>query len=44
MCINFIFVDDTTILFEGNNIHSIVTSLNYELGKLIIGSMQINDL
>ena len=28
--------DDTTILFEGYNIHSIVTSLNYELGKLII--------
>ena len=27
---------NTTILFEGYNIHSIVTSLNYKLGKLII--------
>ena len=25
-----------SILFEGHNIHSIVTSLNHELGKLII--------
>ena len=24
-----LFADDATILFEGNNIHSIVTSLNY---------------
>ena len=30
------FADDTTILFEGSNIHSIVTSLNYELDQLII--------
>ena len=33
---SILFADDTTILFEGHNIHSIVTSLNYELGKLII--------
>ena len=32
----FYLRDDTTILFEGHNIDSIVTSLNYELGKLII--------
>ena len=32
-----IFADDTTVLFEGHNIDFIVTSLNYELGKLIIG-------
>ena len=31
-----LFADDTTILFEGYNVHSIVPSLNYELGKLII--------
>ena len=31
-----LFADDTTILLEGNNIHSIVTSLNYELDKLVI--------
>ena len=31
--ISILFADDTTILFEGNNIHSIVTSLNYELDK-----------
>ena len=31
--VSILFVDDTTILFEGHNIHSIITSLNYELGK-----------
>ena len=31
-----LFADDTTILIEGHNIDSIVTLLNYELGKLII--------
>ena len=35
-CVSLLFSDDTTILFAGHNIHSIVTSLNYELGKLII--------
>ena len=35
-CVSILCADDTTILFEGNNIHSIVTSLNYELDKLII--------
>ena len=30
------FADDRTILLEGNNIHSIVTSLNYELDTLVI--------
>ena len=34
--VSILFADDTTILFEGYNIHSIITSLNYELGKLII--------
>ena len=34
--ISILFADDTTILFEGNNIHSIVTPLNYELNKLVI--------
>ena len=34
--VSILFADDTTILFEGDNIHSIITSLNYELGKLII--------
>ena len=29
--VSILFTDDTIILFEGNNIHSIVTSLNYEL-------------
>ena len=33
---SIIFADDATILFEGYNIHSIVTSLNHELGKLMI--------
>ena len=42
--VSILFVDDTTILFEGHHIDSIVTSLNYELGTLIIGSMQINYL
>ena len=35
-CVSILFADDTTILFEENNIHSIVTSLNYELDQLII--------
>ena len=30
--VSILFADDTTILFEGDNIHSIITSLNYELG------------
>ena len=34
--VSILFADDTTILFEGDNFHSIITSLNYELGKLII--------
>ena len=34
--VSILFVDDTTILFEGHTIDSIVTSLNYELDKLII--------
>ena len=34
--VSILFADDTTILLEGNNIHSIVTSLNYELDKLVI--------
>ena len=34
--VSILFADDTTILFEGHNIDSIVTSLNYELVKLII--------
>ena len=34
--VSILFADDTTILFKGDNIHSIITSLNYELGKLII--------
>ena len=34
--VSILFADDTTILFEGHNIHSIIASLNYELGKLII--------
>ena len=34
--VSILFADDTTILFEGQNIDSIVTSLNYELVKLII--------
>ena len=33
--VSILFADDT-ILLEGNNIHSIVTSLNYELDKLVI--------
>ena len=41
--VSILFADDTIILFEGHNIDSIVTSLNYELGKLF-GSMQINYL
>ena len=35
-CVSILFADDITILFEGHNIDSIVTSINYELGKLII--------
>ena len=35
-CVPILDADDTTILFEGHTIHSIGTSLNYELGKLII--------
>ena len=34
--VSILFADDTTMLFEGNNIHSIVTPQNYELDKLII--------
>ena len=34
--VSILFADDTTIHLEGNNIHSIVTSLNYELDKLVI--------
>ena len=34
--VSILFADDTTILFERPNIDSIVTSLNYDLGKLII--------
>ena len=34
--VSILFADDTTILFEGDNINSIITLLNYELGKLII--------
>ena len=34
--VSILFANDTTILFEGDNIHSIITSLNYKLGKLII--------
>ena len=34
--ISILFADDTTILSEGNNIHSIVTSLNCKLDQLII--------
>ena len=34
--VSILFADDTTIIFEGNNNHSIVTSLNCELEKLII--------
>ena len=34
--VSIVLADDTTLLFEGHKIHSIVTSLNNELGKLII--------
>ena len=34
--VSILFADNTTILCEGDNIHSIITSLNYELGKLMI--------
>ena len=34
--VSILFADNTTIQFEGNNINFIVTSLNYELGKIII--------
>ena len=34
--LSILFADDTTILFKGNNIHSIITQLNYELNKLVI--------
>ena len=34
--VSILFADDTTILFEGHNIHSIITPFNYKLGKLII--------
>ena len=31
-----LFADDTTILIEGNDLHSLINSLNYELEKLNI--------
>ena len=34
--VSILFADGTTILFERHNNHSIVISLNYKLGKLII--------
>ena len=34
--VSILFADDTTILFDRNKIHSIVTPLNYELDKLVI--------
>ena len=42
--VSILFADDTTILFERHNIHSIVTSLNYELSKLIIIICVVHDV
>ena len=35
-CVSILLTDDTTILFEGNNIHFIGSLLNFELDKLVI--------